>query len=240
MKKLYVFVLAIAASYGVLTLSGCEDIACKQGSGKMITENRSVKDFSKLDISGSYNVVIKQDSVESLVITADDNLMQYITSRVEDRRLRIKSKNLCTNGKLTLTISLRDLSEIKTAGAVDLSSNGKITTKDIRLDMSGASKITIDLNAKTVNTTGAGLTELNLTGQATAHNVQLSGAGSINAFDFVVSKYDIETSGVSHCKINVLDQLDLNSSGASDVEYRGNPATINNNKSGAASLKRVD
>lgn len=240
MKKICVFVFAVVASYGVVSLSGCDDMACKQGSGKMITENRNVKDFSKLDISGSYNVVIKQDSAESLVISADDNLMQYITSDVSDHKLRIKSKNLCTSGKLTLTISLRDLSEIKTAGAVNLSSNGKITTKDIRLDMSGASKITLDLNAKTVNTSGAGLTDLNLTGQATAHNVQLSGAGSINAFDFVVSKYDIETSGVSHCKINVLDQLDLNSSGASDVEYRGNPATINNNKSGAASLKKVD
>src|ERR1700712_2485060 len=116
MKKIYVFTLAITALYAVVTLPACNTV-CKQGSGKMVTENRAVKGFSKLDISGSYNIIIKQDSVESLVIEADDNLLPYITTTVEDRRLRIKSKgNICTNGKFTLTISLRDLSEIKTSG----------------------------------------------------------------------------------------------------------------------------
>lgn len=241
MKKIYVFMLVIAASYAVVSLSACNGLGCKNGSGKMVSESRNVGDFSKIDISGSFTVVIKQDSVPSVSITADDNLMKYIKTEVDDNKLRVKSKgNMCSSGKFTLVIGLRNLSAIHTSGAVDVSSNGKITTKDLDINMTGASKLTLDLNADNVNTTGGGVTEINLTGQASTHNVKLSGAGHLNALDFVVAKYSIESSGASHCKINVLNTLDINSSGASDVQYRGNPSSVNNNKSGASSLTKIN
>jgi hypothetical protein len=240
MKKIYLFLLAVAASYAMVTLSSCK-FNCKKGSGNQVTETRRVGDFSKLDISGSYKVVIKQDTAATLSITADDNLMQYIKTDVSGGKLYIHSSHsICSSGTFVLKITLRDLSLIKSSGAVDITSDGKITTKDIELDLAGASKITMDLNAANVSTRGKGLTDLNLTGQASSHNVELTGSGQLNALDFVVSDYRIETHGASHCKINVLNQLDVNSSGASDVEYRGNPAHVNNNKSGASSLKKID
>lgn len=233
--------MAVIAASAIVVLSACNGFTCKKGSGKQITETRKMADFSKLDISGGYDVVIKQDTAESLSITADDNLMKYIKTEVNGDKLRVHSSgNICSTGKFVINISLRNLSAIKTSGAVAISSPGKINVKDLDLDFSGASKITLDLNANNVSTSGSGLTELNLTGQASTHNVELSGSGHINAFDFVVAKYHIETSGSSHCQINVLNELNINSSGTSDIEYRGNPANISNNKSGASSLKKVE
>ncbi|RKR83082.1 putative autotransporter adhesin-like protein [Mucilaginibacter gracilis] len=241
MKKINIVVLAIAASSFIVALSSCNGLLCKSGSGKMITEKRDVKGFSKLDISGSYTVVIKQDSVESISVTADDNLMKYVKVNLDGDKLRVHSKgNICGSGKFLLTISLRNLSALKTSGAVEVSSNGKIIAKDLDMNMSGASKVTLDVDANSVTTTGSGITEINLTGQASSHNVELSGSGQLNALDFVVATYDIESSGVSHCKINVLNQLNINSSGVADVQYKGNPAKINNNKSGASTLKKIE
>lgn len=240
MKKIYVFVLAIAASYAMAGLSAC-NIACKEGSGKMITENRTVNGFSKIDLSGSYTVVIKQDSVSSLSITADDNLMKYVKSYVNGDRLTIKTKgSICNSGKFVVNISLRDLSELKTSGTVDLTSSGKINAKDLMIDMSGASKVTLDLNANRVNSSGSGISELNLTGQASEHDIDFSGAGHVNALNFVVAKYKVESSGVIHCKINVLNELNIDSSGSADIEYRGNPATIHNDKSGTSNIKKIE
>jgi hypothetical protein len=240
MKKIYTLMFALAGMYAVVTLPAC-NMACKQGSGKMATETRKLVGFSKLDISGSYNVVIKQDSVSSVSVTADDNLMQDIKTDVSGDKLRISSKdNICSSGRFVLNINLRDLSAIKTSGAVDIESDGKLVAKDLVIDLSGATKMTLNLNANNVNITGSGLTELNLTGQASSHTIELSGAGHVNALDFIVAKYTIETSGASSFKINVLNELNVNSSGASDIEYRGNPKTIHNDKSGAGSLKKVD
>jgi hypothetical protein len=68
----------------------------------------------------------------------------------------------------------------------------------------------------------------------------LSGSGDIDALDFVVGKYNIETSGASHCKINVLKDLSVHTSGASEIEYRGSPSNVSSDKSGASSITKIN
>jgi hypothetical protein len=241
MKKIFYSATTAIIMFTMALLPGCAGVDCKTGSGKMVTEKREVKSFSQLNIEGSFNVVIKQDSVESLSITADDNLIKDIKSNVDGNELHVKLKeNTCNTGKLTLNIGVRNLSLINAAGSVTLASSGKITTKDLTMDFSGDTRATLDLNANNVKTTGSGSTEVNLTGQASSHTVSFSGSGTVNALDFVAAKYTIETSGDSHCKINVLNELNVSSSGVSNVEYKGNPTNIHEDKSGSSTLKKIE
>jgi hypothetical protein len=239
MKKAFKQILILTAVVSITTFSSCR-FNCKRGSGKVVTENRKVSDFTKVDISGGYKVRLVQDSSLNVSISADDNLMKYIQTGVSGGKLRIKSKkNLCSSGEITLTIGVRNLEEIDASGAVEVSSNSRINTGDLHFDLSGATKIDMDINAKNVSTDGSGATQIYLKGQAASHNIELSGTGKVEALDFVVGKYSIETSGASHCKINALTSLDVNTSGASEIEYRGTPS-INSKKSGASSIKKVD
>jgi hypothetical protein len=239
MKKIFTLLLAITASALLISLSSCN---CKHGSGHLITEVRNIGNFSSIDIAGGYRVVVKQDStVSSVTLTADDNLMQYIKTDIDGERLKIHSTHrICSSGQYLITIRTKNLSYFKASGAIEVASEGKITAKDIEFNLSGATKITLDLNADNVKTECSGLTELNLTGQAKTHNVNMSGSGTLNALNFVAGSYNIKTSGMSHCKINVLNDLNVNSSGVSEIQYRGNPANVNNNKSGISSLKKID
>jgi hypothetical protein len=232
--------LSVIAAASVMLVS-CGGGNCVTGSGKQVTEQRKVTKFSQIDISGDYQLIIKQDTGTLVNITADDNLMQYIKTDVSGDKLTIKkNKNICSTGKFTVNITMPNLAAIKAAGAIDISSDGKITTKDLSLDLAGANKVTLNLNADNVTTQASGIVNLNFTGQASSHSVALSGSGELNALDFVVAKYRIDANGASHCKINVLNDLSVNTSGASQVEYRGNPKNIDNSKSGASSLKKID
>lgn len=211
------------------------------GSGHQVTENRKVDNFDRIDVSGAYEVKLKQDSTLSIAITADDNLMKHIRTQVSGGQLRIYSKrSLSTVKPMVLVIGVKSLSEVKVSGAVDVESQGRINTGNFGLNISGASKIKLDLSAADVNTEARGATEINMTGQAAAHKVKLTGAGKLFAFDFVVGDYKINTSGATHCEINVLKNLAVNSSGASEVNYRGNPSSVSNNKSGASSINKVN
>ncbi|HEY5327603.1 MAG TPA: head GIN domain-containing protein [Mucilaginibacter sp.] len=240
MKKIY---LATLVLLGCITLGGLSSCMfnCVHGSGHVVSEDRKVGDFSRISISGAYKVTLKQDSSLSLKITADDNLLKYIKTVVSDGRLRIYTRrNLCNNGQMTITIGIRKLEELKASGAVEVVSDGAIHTQDLHFKLSGATKITMGLNAANVTTTGSGATELNLKGQATAHNIDLSGVGHVYAFDFVVGSCDIQTSGMGHSEVNVLNSLSVHSSGASEVRYRGNPSSVTNDKSGASSVEKVN
>jgi len=240
MKKTIFNLLILAAGISTVLLSSCR-LNGVRGSGNVISETRKISDFTKIDISGQYKVNLKQDSSLSLTISADDNLLKYIKTDVSDGKLRIhNTKNIRSNSDLTVTVGVRNLKDIEASGAVEVTSDGKIVVQDLHFNLSGATKITMDLNAANVTTEGSGATRVNLTGQASKHNVDLSGAGKISALDFVVGDYNIETSGATKCEINVLNSLSIHTSGASSVRYRGNPKTINNDKSGASSVQKVD
>jgi hypothetical protein len=239
MRKIHLALMAVFAGLALGSLSSCK-FNCVHGSGNQKTESRKVGDFKRIDISGGFKVVLKQDSSMSLKITADDNLLKYIRTYTDGDRLRIYSKrNMCNTGEMIINIGVRNLEEVKASGAVDLEGDGKFATQDLFFKLSGATKVTMDLNAANVKAEGSGATELNLKGQATSLNADLSGSGKIYGLDFVVGNCDIETSGVGHCEVNVLHQLNIHSSGASEVKYRGNPS-ITNDKSGASSVEKVN
>ena len=238
MKKIQLTILALLAGFAMLGLSSC-NFNCIHGSGHQVSEDRKVGEFSRISISGGYKVILKQDSTFSIKITADDNLLKYIKTKLEGDKLRIYSKKSFCNGLILVTIGVKNLEQIKASGAVEVDGDGKLVTKDLNIDLSGATKVNLDLNAANVTTSGSGATELNLKGQATSHNISISGVGHVYALDFVVGSCDIETSGAGHCEVNVLNNLNVHSSGASEVKYRGHPS-ISNDKSGASSIEQVN
>lgn len=240
MKKFNLNIAALIAIIASVSIFSSCRFHCVRGSGNMTTENRQAEEFTRLDIAGAFKVILKQDSSLKISITGDDNLLKYVSTSVEGDELRIKSKKSFCDDHIEITIGVRNLKEIGASGAVEVSSDGKINAGDFKFDLSGATKVNLDLNAANVKTESSGMSELNLKGQAASHRVESSGATKINGFDFVVGDYDINTSGVSNCKINVLKTLSVHSSGASEIEYKGSPATVKNDKSGASSIKKVD
>jgi hypothetical protein len=240
MKKTYLNAILFIAAISLTVLSSCR-FGCVKGSGHKITETHKMGDFTQIDISGGFKVNLKQDSSMVVSINADDNLMKYIRTSVDGDRLRIETRrNLCGSGEMVINIGVKNLEKIKTSGAIDLTSDGKLVTKDLSLDLNGGSKVNMELDAANLNTEGSGASEINLKGQATSHKVHLTGSGKIYALDFVVGSYDIETTGASECEINVLHDLNVNTTGASEIKYRGNPTNVNSHKTGASTLTKVN
>ncbi|MEO6149073.1 MAG: head GIN domain-containing protein [Mucilaginibacter sp.] len=239
MKQTFYITLA-AAVIAISALSSC-NMSCKNGSGTMATDTRKVDDFTKIEVSGGCKVTLKQDSSLSVTLTTDDNLLGDIKTSVSGGTLKIKpEENICTEGNINIVIGVRNLEKIEGTGAVEFISDGKLIAQNFDISLSGAGKVNLDLNAAKVHTEANGATEIALRGQATSHDIEISGTGKIDALDFVVSNYNIETSGAGESKINVLKSLIVKTSGASSIQYRGNPTTIKNNESGASSVKKID
>jgi hypothetical protein len=241
MKKIYLSLLALFVSVTLLMLESCKT-GCVKGSGHQATDNRKVGEFTKLDLSGAFKVNLTQDSTLGVTVTTDDNLLQHIKTDVDGDKLLISTnkKNLCSSAAITINIGVHHIDAIKATGAIEINSNGIIVAKNVDINLSGATKINLDLNAATVTTTGEGVTEITLKGQASAHNIELNGGGKLHAFDFVVGNYNISTAGASECDVNVLRELTVKSSGALAVKYKGNPETINNNKTGVSTITKVN
>lgn len=229
-----------AVAVALSSLTACQ-FSCIRGSGHQATENLKVGDFTRLDIAGGFKVNLRQDSSLNVSLTADDNLLKNVDIQVSGNRLRIHNrKSVCNTGEMVLNIGVRNLEEIRASGAVEVNGQGKINTHDLALNLSGATRVNMDLNAGNVTSKGSGSTEIHLSGQATSHNIDLSGSGKLYAFDFVAGAYNIITTGASECQINVLKSLKVHTSGASEIQYKGNPTEVSDEKSGASSVTKVN
>lgn len=239
MKKT-TFGISFISSIILLLHSGC-NLDCITSSGKQVSQVRSVDSFSSITTSGTVKLVLKQGPSQEVRIVADDNIQDEIRTHVNGKTLKIEIEgNICDGGQIIAYLTAPNFEGVDASGAVELTSDGNLKVQDFAIRISGSSKVNLDLNAANVITKSSGSSEIHLKGQAGSHDVDLSGAGSIDALDFIVGKYSIETSGASQSRINVLNELRVKSRGASDVQYRGNPSQISNDESGASSLKKIN
>lgn len=228
-------------SIAALLLNSCSGLDCVSGSGNQVTQERNIGDFSRIETSGSFKIILKQDTSSNIRIVADDNIQKEIQTSIKGDRLVIDMDgNICDSGPVTIYLSSKNFEGIESSGAVEIMSEGKLNVNDFDLDLRGSSKVMLDMNAANLRTSSSGASEIILKGQAGSHDLDLSGSSSVEALDFVVGKYQINTTGSSNSRINVLNELDISSSGSSDVEYRGNPAHIKNDESGASSLRKIN
>jgi len=212
---------------------------CEEGSGKQITENRNLTDFEKIEISGAIKLEIIQDSSLGMQIIADDNILPELKTTVSGGVLEIGLEgNYCNTGEIRIILHSKSLKAIAVSGASEIISNTLISSNEFELALSGSSEISLILNTGNLVTKSSGSSTINLVGQARKHDVDMSGSTELNAFDFVVNEYILESSGASNCKINALTSLSTNTSGTSEIVYKGNPKYIKSDKSGVATIEK--
>ncbi|MES2828919.1 MAG: head GIN domain-containing protein [Bacteroidota bacterium] len=236
MKKLLAIVLFIP-----VLLAGCSS-DCIKDSGNHIAKGLTVKPFDKIDVSGAIKLILKQDSTYGIKIEADSNLMEYIKADVSGSELVLKMKkgSYCGEDSVVIYVGIGELKELTGAGAVKIATDGHIYAKDVDLNFAGASEVSLNLNAANVTTRIDGVGKLKLAGQAGSHRLTTTGSAEIDAFNFIAGAYDIHVTGTGKANINVLNDLKVKTEGSSEIYYKGNPQNIDENKTGAAKLEKVN
>ena len=211
-----------------------------KGSGKIIQETRKVNNFTDVALSNIGELQIVNADKEELVIEADENLLPYITSQVNNGQLTIGTKNgININPSSTIHYTLYvtgKLSALEVSGLGSIFAD-KIETDMISLVVSGSGNIRLDeLITKKANSTisGLGSVEINK-GEITTHNIEISGSGQLKASDVESDQCDINISGLGSAGVWVNEQLNADISGSGNIEYYGNPR-IQQNVSGLGKL----
>ncbi|MFA6947066.1 MAG: DUF2807 domain-containing protein, partial [Pedobacter sp.] len=183
-------------SLSAFLLSSCIGFDCVSGSGNQVTLNRNIGSFTKVETSGSVKIVLKQDSTSYVRIVADDNIQDRIQTTMHGNTLSIDMDgNFCDAGPITIYLGSRDYEKIEASGSVEVLSEGKLNLNDLELDLQGSCKVMLDLNAKTLRTSSSGASEILLKGQAGMHDLDMTGSSSVEALDFVVGEYRINSTG---------------------------------------------
>ena len=139
-------------------LSGCStisqlvqrasDVEVITPSNDIISESRQVSGFTGIDMRTFARITLTQGTSKSLTIEGPDNIVPLIRTTVSNGTLIIENtKNFTVLNMegpkvLTLTIAVKDLSELTVSGAGQIEMDG-LSTSAFKLGMSGAGEVKI-------------------------------------------------------------------------------------------------
>ncbi|MBN1367263.1 MAG: DUF2807 domain-containing protein [Dehalococcoidales bacterium] len=257
MKKTLIILTAILIIIPVLLLGGCKR------PGSEITKAYSLSDFTRVQVDSAFEVIITPSDTYSISITAPENWFDRITVEKVGDTLEVGANIRfwlfwgSWRNHVILEVAMPELEAIDISGASSGTVKGFESAKDFRLNLSGASSLDMDIEAYDISLTVSGASKLK--GDLKAHDVRMniSGAssveidGTINNLNLQVSGASsatldnleghdgrIEISGASHAIVAVTGVIDVFLSGASSLEYTGNPQMGTVDISGASSMSR--
>jgi hypothetical protein len=240
MKKLliFLFVLISAKSNAI----GWETIT---GNGNLKTETRQASGYNAISSAGSMNVQIAYGNTSNITVEADENLLPYIETTVENGKLIIKTKkgyNLKTKHKMVVNVSLTKLTSLSLSGSGNVSGDGAFSNPgktDISISGSGNIKLGFD-NFSELNTSISGSGNIDLRGK-NCNNITatISGSGNIDCSNVQVNDVFAKVSGSGNIKVNTTKSIDAKVSGSGNVFYKGNPTSIVSKASGSGKIIKI-
>jgi Putative auto-transporter adhesin, head GIN domain len=190
-----------------------------KGSGVAKVENREVRDFTRIEVGGAINVEVVAQKDFRVDVEADDNLLEYIQTEVKGDTLKIYTKKrISPKTKIHIVIAMPDLTGAEVSGASKFAASN-IKTDSFNLGVSGASKLEIN-------------------GEAQDLNIEASGASKINAEGLKVSNAFVDVSGATSVSVFATEEIKADASGASKVNYVGEPKNIIKHTSGASRVSQ--
>jgi len=220
--------------------ASCNFYRGAHGDGNVLKETRKVSSFDGIEVSGAFEVFLKQGPVEEVVVEADANLLPLISTVVEGSTLKIDMKkpvHHVTTMKAYITV--KDLKRLDVSGAVDIQTDGRITVPELYIDASGASDSKMEIVVQKLKLDCSGASKMKFSGSATDVKMDLSGASDLFAYDMLAESYDLEISGAGNAQINVSRRISAEISGAGSVKYKGSPTEVDQSVSGAGTIKKV-
>jgi hypothetical protein len=212
-------ILAAVSLVWVVTRDDSDSSAVLTGSGVAVSETREVAPFSAVELAGANDVTIGVGGEQRVVVTADDNLVELVTTDVRSGVLVIDS-----NGSFDTATPMRVEITVPALDDISLSGSGTIVVDGHELE-----RLTVALS-------GAG--SVTAVGAVAMLDVDLSGTGEADLALLVARDATIDLSGAGAVLVQVTGTLDVDVSGAGSVTYTGDPDQVEQSITGTGTVTR--
>ena len=229
-------------------------------------QQRKVPSFTAISVSSAINLYLTQSNKNEVAVSAtNDEIRDHIITEVVGGTLIIRLGDNGTwfswrkwgNYKTKAYVSIKDIDALTASGASNVHLVNTIESPKMRIKLSGASDFKGNIKAgvlmyhlsgasdykgevtaNSIDIDGSGASSIELTGRVDDLAVEVSGASDAKLYNLTTKGAILRASGASNIGVTVTEILRANSSGASDINYKGNPTVKESNTSGASNIRR--
>ena len=210
-----------------------------KGNGNLITSEKTVSEFEKINISGSAEVRFHASQEYRAVVTVDENLDEYVEVVTRGDRLYIGTKS----GSYSFTKYLVDvycpaLTGVSVSGSGSFKNTDKITVSTFETSVSGSGRIEGIIDCENFSSRISGSGKMIFAGNVKNAEIGISGSGKFEGDEFIVNDATVRISGSGKIDVHVTNNLKASISGSGKINYRGEPK-IESNISGSGSIRKM-
>ena len=178
LRSLIFLILSMSLSYSGYS----QTFIPVKGSGPSIEKEINISDFNAIDVSGGFDVILVQGNTESLTLTAQDNLFEYITTRVENGTLKIYTHhNIWSTRPMKARISFKDIKGLKVSGGGDIYGETPINAEALEVSVSGGGDFKSEINSEQLKCHITGGGDAEISGKINYYNLSISGGGDLKS-----------------------------------------------------------
>lgn len=211
------------------------------GNGLLMTQFRLLPNYNGLVLHAKMDVVLTND-IDSLELEAEENLLEYITTNVNDGQLHIHWKE---GSWVRPTLPIKIKAPIRSISSIVLNDDGFITSLDtlrgdtLILKNNDDADLTLSLEVKHLSVTITDNGDVELEGSANQLEANIHSSGDLDAPGLVVQNATIHNQSRGGAKLQIENQLHAELNGSGHIKFKGS-ATVDATANGKGRVVRMD
>lgn len=213
----------------------------EKGNGKVVKQERTVsQEFDQIKGSEGLDVYITQGSENKIVVEADENLLDLIETEVTNGKLIIStSENIRSAEAKIVHVTVKELTSLQASSGAEVTGISGIKSEDLSIKSSSGAEIDIDVFSNKLDISASSGATVNIKGKASDLTVRTSSGSEVDAKDLLLLTCDAKASSGAEITVNVKEKLEVKVSSGGEINYYGNPVSVNKNDSRSGNVRKM-
>jgi len=222
----------------VTSFISCDD--CIGGNGEMTSRYIKIGDISQIRLSADADVILVPDSIDSLKIEGESNIINAYEFKESGKILKIRTVPcILSHKQVTITIPVHLLESLTINGSGNIISQSRLRAMDLELGVNGSGDIDLEVEADNLVARINGSGDIKLKGSAKHQRININGSGDVEADSFAAGKVNVTINGSGDCRVMATSELKVVVRGSGSVYYKGSPDVTTEIK-GSGSVEKLE
>lgn len=230
----------------ILILSSCQKYALFD-SGDKVTAEFNLEDFTTLEIEDVFNLTLVSDTINKLIVTTGENLLDNISYEITDHVLYLYNYNKFRwtreYDRVDLTLHTNNLEKIHIREPSNIKSEGIYKAEKLSIigwSMVNQLNMIVDLDFLAINMGKSNSGEYKVSGYANRYHVSGWGSSFIYTHELISNEVHVRQRSIGDVYVYALDKLSIDIETSGNVYYKGNPSLLDSTITGSGGLFRIN
>ncbi len=234
MKNIAYFLLIV-----VVTSCSFEPHDVISGNGNVTSKILSTDTIQRLVISDKLDAVLVPSDSVFVILKADNNLHEFISTEIIDGTIHVSSKkNIRMARSKEIWIYSRYLKKADISSRSTFVTKDSIIASDFSISVSSGGDARVLGRFKHLDVYAGSGGNVQISGKTDHLSANINSAADMYAYDLTARIAEVVASSAADAKVNVSEEARFNASSAGDIVYRGEPKIIDSKSNSLGDIKK--